>query len=278
MEPTDRRPPLRIGVIGTGAIGSYVCRAIAQNPGWRLRLSGMAAHPESASAPRLARALGSVRVLRDPVDLATISDVVVEAASQEAVRQYAEDLLSRGVDLVVVSVGALAAPALLRRLEAAAMRSGAVVHVPSGAVGGLDALQSARLDRIDEVTLTTTKPPAALAIRPGSDDASDGGQHDRTRVVFSGSATRAVTEFPSNVNVAAAIGLASIGCDRVRVRVVSDPDVAVNTHRVHARGAFGELEVILRNAASPANPRTSHLAALSVLATLRRMASPIRIG
>ena len=259
--------------MGAGAIGSSVCRAIARGEAGPVRVSAIAARPGSQSAHQLAAELGGITVVTDPVLLASMADIVVEAASQDAVRAYGVQLLDGGADLVVASVGALADPELRRALEAAAARSGTTVHLPSGAVGGLDALEAARLDRIDEVTLTTTKPPGGLG-----QPAARHGRATSASLLFEGSATRAAAELPANLNVAVLIGLASIGADRVHVRVVADPRATTNTHRIQARGAFGELDAVFRNLPSPGNPRTSYLAALSVIATLRRMSAPIRIG
>jgi aspartate dehydrogenase len=80
------------------------------------------------------------------------------------------------------------------------------------------------------------------------------------------------------VNVAIALSLAGVGSDKTRVRIIADPFVNVNVHEVRARGDFGELNFRTENHPAPDNPRTSLLAALSALATLRKITSPIKIG
>ena len=84
--------------------------------------------------------------------------------------------------------------------------------------------------------------------------------------------------FPANVNVAAAVSMAGIGPDKTRIRVIADPAVTRNTHDVVAEGEFGKLQFHIENIPSDDNPRTGRLTALSVLAYLKQMASPLNIG
>lgn len=194
--------------------------------------------------------------------------VAVEVASQEAVRQLGERLLDAGIDLVVASVGALMDAALLERLREKAVRSGARIWIPSGAIGGLDAIWAAASGgALDEVSLVTRKPPQGLGM----------GDAGVPQVLFEGDAAEGVRRFPRNVNVAAALSLAGLGPQRTRVRVVADPQAPGNEHRIVARGPFGEVEMTFRNVPFTSNPRTSYLAALSILGLLRRMASPVQV-
>jgi aspartate dehydrogenase len=97
-------------------------------------------------------------------------------------------------------------------------------------------------------------------------------------ILYDGSATQAVTAFPKNVNVVASVSLAGIGFQRTQVRAIADPSIRVNIHNVQARGAFGELEITLRNIPSPQNPRTSILASSSAIAACLSLPDPIQIG
>jgi aspartate dehydrogenase len=206
-------------------------------------------------------------------------DLIVEAASQAAVRAYAVPLLEAGVDLMLMSVGALADPALLERVSTAAAQHGRRVHVPAGAVGGLDVLRAAGGDRIDDVSIVTSKPPRALAGAPFFDTHPVDLAAITTRtIIYDGTAAEAVRLFPANVNVAAAVSLAGIGPARTRMQVVADPALDRNVHEVTARGAFGEMRIMLANVPSPDNPKTSFLACLSGLATLRRLSEPLQVG
>lgn len=271
---------MRAALIGVGSIGSYLFDSILQGAAGPIELVGLADVPGTeARLAELARQAGCAYTTNALELVEHRPAIVIEAASQAAVRQYAVPLLERGVDLLLMSVGALAEPSFFEQVTAAAARTGRRVYLPSGAIGGLDALRAARVDQLEEVTLITSKPPRALAGAPFFD------QHpidleaiaERT-VIFEGSAREAVRLFPANVNVAAALSLAGLGADRTRMQVVADPSLDRNVHEVVARGSFGELRLRLSNVPSPANPRTSFLACLSPLATLRRLADPIQLG
>ena len=265
-----------MGLLGCGAMGSVVAGALAggQVPGASLeRIYDADPSRSEALAARLpARpeiAANAHLLSSRPVDL------VVEAASQEAVRSSGLSVLQNRADLVVMSAGALLDGAVLEVLSEACADYGRSVHVPSGAIAGLDALKAARAET-DSVTVTTTKPPAALRGAPFFRGAEpDVGE---PTVVFEGSAAEAAAAFPANVNVAAAAALASAGGEHTRVRVVADPGARRNTHRIEAEGAFGRLSLEISNVPSD-NPRTSRLAALSCVELLRQICSPgLRVG
>jgi aspartate dehydrogenase len=173
--------------------------------------------------------------------------VIVEAASQQAVRDYSGKILSAGIDLVVMSVGALL------DLDLDMGR----VHVPSGAIGGLDAVRSAALAGIDGVVLTSRKNPRAL-------DRSE----REEKVIFDGFAEEAVKLFPKEMNVAATLSLAARPA-RVRVKVVSDPKVNRNVHEIHVAWKHGEMLFRFSNDPHPDNPKTSALAAWSAISLLK---------
>lgn len=216
-------------------------------------------------------------------DIASLSslglDLVVEAASQQAARQWAPFFLEAGVEMMLMSVGALVDADFLAHLLELARRSNLQLHVPSGAVGGIDIVKAANVGTLEEVTLTTTKPPEALAGSPYvTEHGIDLFALREPTVIWEGPAAEAVRAFPQNVNVAASLSLAGIGPLRTRVRVVADPAATRNIHEVHVRGEFGEATLRLVNLPSPTNPKTSYLAPLSAVAALRRIASPLKLG
>lgn len=192
-------------------------------------------------------------------------DLVVEAASVSAVRNYGEAILARGHDLVVLSVGALADKEFRETLEETATRTGSRVYIPSGAIIGLDNLKIGQITPIQKLLLRTTKNPQSLGI-----DA------DRRMLVFKGKANDCIRQFPKNINVAVALELAA-GRD-ADVELWVDPSIERNIHEVFAEGDFGEIEIKVSNTPSPDNPATSYLAALSVLTLLKNIKKPIVIG
>lgn len=254
---------MRLLVVGCGSIGTVVANAARSLP----HVEEVLLHDvDPARAASLAKATGA-RVASLDEGL-TLADVVVECASQQAVREIGPAALAAGCDLVVVSVGALLDANLLARLRGAGEKAGARILVPSGALGALDALRAAAVGGLDEVTLTTAKPPDSLGL--GHEEI-----HDPV-TLFDGPASEAVQRFPKNVNVAAALALAA--GREPRVRIVADPSLRRNTHTVEARGAFGRLTFRVENEPFPDNPATSRLAADAVVALLRGLAEPLRLG
>lgn len=208
------------------------------------------------------------------------ADIIVEAASQEAVKLYAEQVAKAGKSIMIMSVGALLNEALRRKIEAAAKKAGCRVIVPSGAIGGIDAIKAARLGGLERVTLTTRKNPDSLKYSPYFQKAvKDPDKMKKPVVVFEGAAEEAVKAFPANVNVSAVLSLAGVGGAKTIVRIVADPSATRNIHEIEAEGEFGRLTVRLENIPHPENPRTSYLAVLSAIETLRSITSrDIRIG
>ena len=203
--------------------------------------------------------------------------LVVECASPDAVRSYAKAIMSHGKELLLMSSGALTDSRLFQDLSDLASNKGLRLMVPSGALGGIDALKAAR-GQLEEVTLTTTKPPAGLQGAPGFKE-WEKVDIKEAQVVFEGPALEAVKLFPANVNVAATLSLAGLGPEKTRVRVVADPQSPGNVHEVFARGDFGVMRFTMENRPHSRNPRTSYIAVLSALETLRNACTPgPRIG
>jgi aspartate dehydrogenase len=260
---------LRLGLIGYGTIGRTVAEAVARGEAGDIRLVAVldvypeAPFPPEPNGPAYFRNLEQF--------LAAGMDTVLEAASQAVLKEVAYAVLAQGHDLVALSVGALVDEDFCQGLMARAKEHGGRVHLPAGAIGGLEALAAAAVAGLDSVVLTTTKPPQAL---PGV----NAGALSAPVCLYEGPAREAVKRFPQNVNVAAAVSLAGIGFDRTLVRVVADPAATRNMHRLEARGPFGELTLELRLLPSPGNPRTSYLAALSAIRLIRRLSEVVRLG
>jgi aspartate dehydrogenase len=273
-------PERKVGVIGCGTIGGQLAVSVDTGavsnatlvslfdiiPGNAEALKGRLRSGPSAHAD-FERFVG------------TGCDIVVEAASQEAVRKFAPKVLESGKDLMVMSVGALADGELLTDLAQAAGENGCRIYIPTGAIAGVDAIRAVR-HLLESVTLTTTKSPKALAGAPFFETSKVKLDkiNERT-VVYEGPAAEAVREFPANVNVAAVLSLAGIGFERTKVRIVADPKATTNQHEITAAGSFGEFRFAVNNVPSPGNPKTSYLAVLSAIECLRSICDDgMRIG
>jgi aspartate dehydrogenase len=266
------RPVRRVGILGLGAIGRAVARALAGGlPG--LVLAG-ATSRDPARAREFLSALPAATPCLGLEELVERVDLVVEAATQAALVEFAPTILGAGRDLVILSVGALLEHP--EWVQHAAGR-GARIHAPSAAIAGLDGLKGAAVDgHLEAVLMETRKPPRGLAGAPGVAGV-DLAAVTAARLVFEGTAREAVRAFPANVNVVAAVSLAGLGPDRTRIRIHADPTIERNLHTVTATGAFGRLRIEIENVPSD-NPRTGKLAYLSTIAYLRDLSAPLRIG
>jgi aspartate dehydrogenase len=270
---------MRLGLIGCGSIGSAVAGAIARGCLPEVKLAGIADLAGVVAAARVAATVNCPFFSDVPSLLSIKPDLVLEAASADAVRSFAADVFECGADLMIVSVGALADAEFFDRLIERAKKKGRRLHIPSGAIGGLDIIKAAVLDGLEECRLTTTKP--SLALSDACYVREQGINLEMIReatVVFEGTAREAVRFFPQNLNVAASISLAGLGLDRTMVRIVADPAATRNVHEVFVRGSFGEATVRLVNQPSLENPKSSYLASLSVIATLRCLSQQFRLG
>ncbi len=97
------------------------------------------------------------------------------------------------------------------------------------------------------------------------------------RKIFEGSAREAAKGFPANLNVAAALSLAGIGPDRTIVEIWADPKLDRNKHAIEVEADSASFAMSIANVPSE-NPKTGRITALSVIAALRKMNAPLRIG
>ncbi|HEU5422813.1 MAG TPA: aspartate dehydrogenase [Nitrolancea sp.] len=256
--------PQRVGLIGLGAIG----RSLANLAAGRDDLALVGALVRDTRKDR-GVAVPVVSTLAELLALGP--EVVVEIAGHEGLRQHGAAALRAGYDLIAVSVGALADPALQDELLEAAQASGRQVKVASGAIGALDAIAAARLGGLERVTHTTRKPATTLL-------GAEGATLREPRELFRGPARAAVVKFPESVNVAAAVSLAGLGLDRTEVCVIADPAVERNQHVVEVEGAFGRLRFEIAGIPSGDNPKTGRIVAMSILHTILMRRAPLVVG
>ncbi len=260
-------------IIGCGAIGEAVVRYLAGNEA--VRVGAALIEPGTES---LARELfgEDVEIGHEVHDISTAFDLAADCAGHPALRQHGAAILSQGIDLITVSSGALGDAELYDQLAAAARAGGSQLRVVSGAIGALDVLASANTGTLASVTYRGRKPPRGWRGSP-AEDKLDLDALTEAAVHFSGSARDAALQYPKNANVAASVALAGIGLDRTTVELIADPGASRNTHEVVAEGEFGRFEFRVEGNALPDNPRSSALAAMSVVREIIRTTSPIVI-
>jgi aspartate dehydrogenase len=264
------------------AVGLIGCGGIAQDAIAALRESGDAVEVVAAlcrpgHAAKAAAALPGISIVESLDELLGRNPkLVAEVAGQNAVSEYGPAVLRRGVDLLVISVGALAEPKLLQALRVAAHNGSSRILLPAGAIGGIDAIAAMRLGGLSAVRYRSRKPPAAWRGTPAEKVADLDKLTERT-VLYSGTAGEAALLFPQNANVAAALALAGLGFDATKVELVADPQAPGNVHEIEAEGAAGRFAIQLQGKASRTNPKTSALAALSVARALINLEAAIAI-
>ena len=270
---------MRVALLGGGTIGRLVLSSARRGELAGVEIVALAGRSRTSPAGSLAAEFGIPYVLDRKELIAARPETVLEAASHAAVKEHLVALLEARINVVVLSAGALCDDGLRDAAEKAAGRSGALFHVPSGGIGGLDALKTACLAGVDEASIQVAKPPAAWRGIPYVEARGiDLEGLKESLVLFEGSAREGVPHFPQNVNIAAVLSLAGIGWDRTKLKVVADPALKLNTHTIRIAGRSGRFSVVLENVPSPENPKTSWLACYSALAALKSLQSRTRYG
>ena len=264
---------MNVGIVGLGAIGRAVCRALDEGiPG--LKLAGTTAR-DREKAERFLKGLRSPAPFMSLDDLIQASDLVVEASTQAHLEEIAPKTLRAGRNLVVLSCGGL-----LGRQDwvTLAEANRCRILVPSAAIAGLDGVKGARVGAITSVTMETRKPPRGLAGAPWIEQQKiDLDRITTETLIFEGPATEACRAFPANVNVLAALSLAGIGPEKTRIKLYAVPGQRMNMHRITVEGEFGRLAIEVENVPSE-NPRTGKLSYLSTIALLRDLTATLRVG
>jgi aspartate dehydrogenase len=205
------------------------------------------------------------------------ADLVIEAASAKVSGDIAKKAIAAKKDVMIMSVGGIIEDyaALFNLAE----QNGCKVYLPSGAICGLDGVKAAAIGKIYRAELITRKPPKGLAGAPFIEkNRIDLEGITRETQIFEGSALEAIKGFPANINVACALSIAGIGPEKTRVKIMTSPEYTSNTHEVILEGEAGRIVTRTENLPSPSNPKTSYLAILSAIATLKQILGPAKVG
>ena len=270
---TSESTGLRLVLVGWGAIARAAARLL-RDRGAPVEIVAVAmrdpTRPRSDLPPETRR-------LTSPRELGQVeAEMVVEAAGRHTVAPWGRAALEAGLDFVVTSVSALADPADLDELTDLAVRNRAQIHIPPGALAGVDALAAARVMGIDVVEHRIIKPPQAWLGTPAADLCDLVGL-TRVEAFFRGTAIEAASKFPQNANAALTTGLAGTGPAATQVVLVADPDADANRHEIMASGKFGELSVALDNKPLDENPKSSAMTALNLVRCVENRLSPVVI-
>jgi aspartate dehydrogenase len=255
---------VHLGLIGYGSIARALLGILAREGSAPARVTVLArAGSDAGIRAALAQDVAGAVVTEVADMIAARPDLVVECAGQSAVAAHVPPVLRAGIPVVIVSIGALADPALLAAVEGAARDGDTRITLPGGAMGGVDLLSALRPSGITSVVYTGRKPPMAWAGTP-AEGLVDLAALTEPATFFTGTARQAATDYPKNANVAATLALAGIGFDETRVRLVADPGVDRNVHEVSVTAGAADYTIRIAGHPAPDNPKTSATTALSV--------------
>ncbi|NPA62924.1 MAG: aspartate dehydrogenase [Methanococci archaeon] len=265
---------LKIGIVGCGAIGTFISKKVSDGTIKNTKI--VALYDRNVDKARSLSKIVEAKICRDIDELVREDlDLVIESASVHAVEEVAEKSLKNGKDVLIMSVGALADKELFLKLKKLAKSENRKIYLPSGAIGGLDAIKALKLGKIKEVVLKTTKPVCALK------DALKnlGYEPEKIKeevVVYEGDVFEAIKNFPANINVAVVLSIATEYS--AKVVIVADPKIKLNRHEIFVKSSIGTLKVCVENVPFEENPKTSALAAYSAVRLIMDLADPIKVG
>ena len=266
---------IKVGVCGCGTIGSYLIKTILKHYNKYICLVGVTeTDPECLKS--LSNSLKKKMLNFSLKELVKKSDLVIEAAHASVVPELLELVIKHKKQIMLMSVGGLLTKkGLFTKIKNKKIK----MYIPSGAIAGLDALKAARMGKIKSVKLTTRKPIAGLVgasylIKNKINLKSI----KKDKIIFKGSALKAVASFPKNINVAAILSLAGLGAAKTKVCIIASPKIKRNTHTIEIKGDFGTILTCTENVPSKLNPKTSMMAILSALATLDGILNNLKIG
>ena len=253
----------KIGIAGLGAIGGAVAKALTEG------IQGYTLH--AVSELDETHGFGVPTVSFD--ELAQQCDLIIEALPPAAVPALCKPVLENGKDLILISSSALLMfPDILAQHKTSDSR----IIVPSGALSGMDGVRALAQLGINSAKIATTKPPRGYKGAPYIKEQNiDLDNIKEKTCLFTGNALQAAQAFPANVNVAATLSFAGIGAEKTRVEIWADPEIRGNAHEITVESDYSRIFSHIENMPDPKNPKTSVLAAQSILAILKNMKEPL---
>jgi len=265
---------MKLGIVGCGAICDLIVKAIKSK---RLNIEKVIFYDKNTEKSMLMS-----KLLKDSEYVNTLDelvkkdiDIIVECASINAVKEVGEKSLKNNKDLIVMSVGAFADKELYLYLYKLAKERGRKIYIPSGAIAGIDAVKSASLGKVEEVSLTTIKPLKSLE-EPLKNMGIDIKNIKEPTTVFEGDVFEAIKKFPQNINVSVVLSIATK--TPAKVKIVVDPNRVLNRHEIYIKGEVGCIKTVVENKPSENNPKTSSLAGYSLIQLIKELSEPIKIG
>lgn len=261
-----------LAIVGCGSLGSIIGKTVVQDLSRDYTLLGVSSG-NMENAVKLAGELGCKAYSSLGDIIKDRPDYIIEAASPEVVKHIGLEILANGIHFIPLSVGALADKDFYNTIKKTAIENRSRVHIPAGAVGGFEVLRASMLMENAEVSISTEKSPQSLNGAPFLKGRAL--SEDEPEDVFNGVAEEAIKNFPKNVNVAVATALATTGVEKTKVAIRSIPGTKSNKHTITLAGETINVEVMIETRPSQENPKSSALAAYSVIALLKNLVAPI---
>ena len=284
MEAINKEP-LRIGLLGCGAINSKVAEMITAGEAGPSVVSTVLVRKKRSEEELLQllprECYGNVTITTSPDEFFSLEsnwNLCIEAAGQAAVVEHARKCLEMGRNLMMTSIGSLTDDILYDNLRATAEANGSRLILCTGSMPAVDWMGSAALTSCTEVTVTQTKPPKAWLRTRAEIDYPDLLTVQEPFTIFHGSAREAASLYPKNANVAAMLALTTVGLDKTKAKLVANPSATRNRVEVSFLGAAGQMKIEVEASPSPTNPRTSAVVPLSVVKAVRKLCCPVVVG
>jgi aspartate dehydrogenase len=271
---------LKVGIIGLGAIGGHVANCIENGEGGNSELvSLLCRDKEKYLTINEKQSEHFKSIITDDINafFAAKPDIVIEAAGQTTLNQYGVEILKKGIDLLVSSIGLFTNDDILNNFISVAEQSGAKILLSAGALPALDWMSASSLSEVKKVLITQEKPVLSWK-NTRAEELIDLESITIPTCFFEGSAREAANIFPKSSNISAMLALATVGLDNTKVRLVADPiSPIMNTH-IEFDSAVGKLQLSCQGIPSETNPSTSSGVPLSILKSIKNISSSINYG
>jgi len=267
---------MRITIVGCGSRGTKLAEAADKM--MEVKRIYLVDNDKSR-AEAVANTINKAEVVENVEEELYHCDLVIECATQEAAREVIPKVVARGVDILVMSVGALVDDDFREAITEKAKQCEAKVYIPSGAICGTDGLRASTVGEVQQVELITTLPPVSFKdVSYVQDKGVNLDSITEKTILYTGTAREAVQLFPRNVNVAAIVSILGIGFDKTMVTIAVDPSIKINSHVLKITGEFGEIVTHTSNVPSPINPKTSNLSVFSAISAMQRIVKNQWVG
>lgn len=262
----------KLVIIGSGSLATTIGHAVVKNLSDRYEILGIYGRTIKNTNKLSSKLFCKTYETLDEI-INDKPDYIIEAASVDLVKNIGIKLIENSISLIPLSVGAFADEEFYKEMEKKAKKNNVRIHIPAGAVGGFDVLRASMLIEDRDVSIITEKSPESLNGAPFLKGRIL--SEEKSEEVFRGSASEAIKYFPENINVAVATALASRGVNDTEVVIKSIPGALSNKHTIKSTGETVGINIEIESKPSEDNPKSSSLAAYSVVALLENLVSPI---